>query len=176
MAGSAPGADHECDVVRLDPREEPRERAPAVEAPVDRRALCLAQLAELLPPAPIRPEREPLHDEPVHRLEHQHFGQHELAFARGLELGGGLVAQPHELLAADRVLEALDALEDVLVIVLLVGIGRAAPPLSATDLGGAQHANLLGGRPRAGERPVTRFTTDFWEWAPDERRSHEGRR
>jgi hypothetical protein len=142
---------------------------------MDRRALRLPQLAELLPPAPVGPEREPLHDQAVHGFEHQHFGQHELAFARGLELGRRLVPEPHELLPPDRVLEALDALEDVFMVVLLVGVGRAPAPLSAADLRGAQHANLLGGRPRASERPVTRVTAGFWEWAPDEQRSHEDR-
>ena len=91
-----------------------------------RRPLRLAQLEELTPPAAVGPEREPLHDQPVHRLEHEHFGQQELAFGGGLELGGGLVAEAQQLVSADRVLVALDALEDVLLVVLLVRIRRAA--------------------------------------------------
>ena len=63
--------------------------------------------------------------EPVHRFEHQHFGQHELALGGRLQLGGGLVAQPQQLVPSDRVLVALDPLEDVLLVVLLVGVAAS---------------------------------------------------
>jgi hypothetical protein len=82
-----------------------------------------------LPPPAIGPERQPLHDEAIHRLEHQHFGQDELTFRGGLELGGRLVPQPKELVPADRVLVPLDPLQDVLLIMLLIGVGRTAAPV-----------------------------------------------
>jgi hypothetical protein len=56
---------------------------------------------------------------------------------------------------------------------LLFRVGGTPPALSAADLGGAQHATLFGRGPRSTERPMTKFTAGFLEWAPDERRPHE---
>ncbi len=114
--------------------------AGGLESPVGRRPLRLAQLQELAPPPIVRPEREPLHDEPVHRLQHEHFGQQELTLGRGLQLGGRLVPEAQQLVPADGVLVALDPLEDVLLVVLLVRVRRAAPLRSAAQLRDGQHA------------------------------------
>ena len=50
------------------------------------------------------------------------------------------VAQAQELVAADGVLVAFDALEDVLLVVLLVRVRGSPALLSPAQLGGAQHA------------------------------------
>ncbi len=137
--GLGAGPDHERGVARLDPREDPGERARRIHSPVRRRALGLAQLDELPAPPAVGPERQPLHDQAVHRVQHEHFGEHELALGRGLQLGGRFVAEAQELVAADRVLVALDALEDVLVVVLPVGVRCPAPRLRLAQLRGGQH-------------------------------------
>ena len=83
IGGRLPAAaDHQRDIARLDRGQQPGQRGRGLEAPVGGCPLRLAQLEELAPPPVVGPEREPLHDEPVHRLQHEHFGQQELAFGR----------------------------------------------------------------------------------------------
>ena len=118
---------------------QPGDGTGGLEAPVRRRALRLAQLEELPSPLGVWPERQPLHDEPVHRLEHEHFGEEELAFGGGLQLRRRLIPEAQQLVPADRVLVTLDPLEDVLLIVLLVRVGRSPPLLGAANFRGAQH-------------------------------------
>jgi hypothetical protein len=64
-----------------------------VESPVGWSPLGRPQFQELLAPPPVRLEREPLHDEPVNRFQHQHLGQDELTLGGRLQLGSRLIAQ-----------------------------------------------------------------------------------
>ena len=94
-----------------------------LESPVGRSPLSRAEPNELLAPAPVWPKRQPLHDEAVDRFQHQHLGQHELPFRGRLQLGSGFIAQAQQFITPDRILVALDPLKDVLLVMLLIGIG-----------------------------------------------------
>ena len=137
--GLGPASDDQRVILRFDSGKQSGQWAGGLEPPVGRSALGLPQLEELTTPPAVGPERQPLHDEPVDRLQHQHLGQQELSLGRALQLRGGLVAEAQQLVASDGILEAFDALEDVLLIVLLVGIGRPPTLHDAAKLRGAQH-------------------------------------
>src|SRR5918998_1049611 len=106
-----------------------------------RGSLGCTQADELLPPSAVGPQRESLHDEPVDRFEHQDFGENELSLCGGLKLRGRFVPQAKQLVSPDGVLVTFDPLEDVLLVVLLVGIGRTAAAVHLPNFGSAQHGS-----------------------------------
>jgi len=118
----------------------------ALEAPVVRRLLCLAQLGELLAPPRERWKPQPLHDEAVHGFLHHDFGQEVLARGGVGQLHGGVVAKAEQLLPGERVFVVLDPLEQVLVVALFGGGDGPRPPGpgglgSGVELGGREHSS-----------------------------------
>ena len=106
--------------------------------------LRLAQLGEFLTPAGKGGQTQPLADQAVHGFLHEDFGQEVLAFDGILQLGGGVVAEPEQLLPCQRVLVVLDPLEQVGLVALLGRRQRPAPagascPRAVVQLGLGEH-------------------------------------
>src|SRR6266568_7605808 len=88
--------------------------------------VCSSDLPVLLPPPWKRRQPQPPGDDPVHVLEQQHLGEQVLPGRVLLQLAHGLVPDLQQLLARERVLVLLDALQDELLVFLLERAGRAA--------------------------------------------------
>jgi hypothetical protein len=104
------------------------------------RALGRAQLGKLRAPARELLDVQPLHDERIHHVRHEHFGQHELILAAIEQRFGGLVGKAQQLLAWERFLEGFDALEDVFLVALLLGRQRPTAPGFPAGVACGQHA------------------------------------
>ena len=143
--GSAP--DHHRPVALLQSRENRGDGGVPLQSPMGRRLLRLADLGVLLTPAFERGEPEPLPDDVVHGLLHDDFGEEVLAFGGILDLEGGVVAEPKQLVPRERVLVVLDPLEDVLLVVLFGGEHRPGPAgpgrfAASFELCGGEHQGL----------------------------------
>ena len=117
------------------------ERSVRLEAPVGRRALGCAQGAMLLAPARKRRQPQAPDDDAVDVLEQQDFGEEVLPGGALLELPDGFVADLHELLARERILVLLDALEQEFLILLLERPRRPPCDAGAGVPGEAQHGS-----------------------------------
>lgn len=94
------------------------EYAGALESPVSRLPLGLAEPGEFLAPAAEAGKPEAFLDELVHRDLGEQLGQQVLPFRIVLQLGHRVVAEPEQLFAGERVLIVFDALEEVLLVPL----------------------------------------------------------
>src|SRR5207248_10315015 len=116
-------------------------RAIGVETPMLRCALRGSQRAVLLAPAGERRQPQPPGDDAVDVLEQQHLGEEVLPRGARLELAYRLVADLQQLLAGERVLVLLDALQQELLVLLLERARRPARGPGARLPRKAQHGS-----------------------------------
>ena len=118
---------------------------PAIEAPMRRLALRLAQRAMLLAPARKRGEAQAAGDDPVDVLEQQHFGEQILVLRARLELAHRLVTDFEQLGAGYCVLVLLEPLQNELLVLLFERAWGAAngghPRLGRVKRHGGQHGS-----------------------------------
>ncbi len=88
--------------------------------------LRAAHVHMLLTPSAEGGKPKPFLDDPIHVIEHENFGQHQLTFRANLEVPNRLVAESQHLRARQLILVLFDALQDELLIFLAQRLSTAA--------------------------------------------------